>query len=398
MKSKKALLCGLLALLILFAVSGCGDDAAASAIEEENPYDVSDEAPSENSEPEELTEPEPHSATDNGEFSFSAGLDENGFWQGVNVLDYMELFNYQAMEIPAEVHAISEDEIQDIVDSMMAEHITREQITDRPVADGDTINIDFVGSVDGVEFDGGSTFGSGTYVTIGTTQFIDDFLDQLIGHMPGTVVNVEVTFPDVYHAEELQGLDALFVTTIHYINGEEIRPELTDDFVAENFAHFTDATTVDELFEDIRSNLQTNAIQHYIHEYISTQVVVNSIPSQLINFFEQALVEQLAQQAAQFGMEFEDLLGMQGFENAEEFIEGNREQIESEARFSLIFQAIAEDAGIVSTVQDVADFFLENFGSDDFSTFEEMYGLPWLKQFMRDQKVMDYISDHAVLL
>ena len=395
MKSKKALLCSFLALFILFAVSGCDGSAGANAIEEtENLYDVYNGTSNENSGQEAASEP----ALPDGEFSFSAGLDENGFWQGIRVLDYVEIFNYQAMEIPAEIHQIPEQDIQEVVDSMLFEHITREQITDRAVAYGDTVNIDFVGSVDGVEFDGGSTFEMGTYVTIGVTQFIDDFLDQLIGHMPGTVVNVEVTFPDEYHAQELQGAEALFVTTINYINGEEIRPELTDAFVMENFTHFHDVTTVDELFNDVRSRLQMNAIQHYIHEYVSTQVVVRSIPEQLLRYYEQALLQQYKEQAVQFGMDIDDVLGMFGFESVEDFIESSREEIESEARFSLIFQAVAEDAGIVASVQDVTAFFEEHFGSGDFSMFEEMYGLPWLKQFIRDQMVMEYISERVVLL
>ena len=96
------------------------------------------------------------------------------------------------------------------------------------------MNIDYVGSVDGVEFEGGSTQGNGTEVTIGVTQYIDDFLEQLIGHKPGESFDVEVTFPDEYpNNEDLAGKDAVFAVTVNYIV-EQVTPELTDDFVQEN--------------------------------------------------------------------------------------------------------------------------------------------------------------------
>ena len=84
------------------------------------------------------------------------------------------------------------------------------------VADGDTVNIDYVGTVDGVEFDGGSTNGAGTDLVIGSGSYIDDFEEQLIGAHPGDTVEVNVTFPDDYTAD-LAGQDAVFTVTINGI-------------------------------------------------------------------------------------------------------------------------------------------------------------------------------------
>ena len=89
--------------------------------------------------------------------------------------------------------------------------------TSLTVEDGDTVNIDYVGSIDGVEFDGGSTNGQGTDLTIGSELYIDDFEEQLIGSHPGDTVEVNVTFPDDYSSEDLQGQDALFEVTINGI-------------------------------------------------------------------------------------------------------------------------------------------------------------------------------------
>ncbi len=85
------------------------------------------------------------------------------------------------------------------------------------IEDGDTVNIDYVGSIDGVEFDGGSTQGNGADLVIGSGTYIDNFEEQLIGTHPGDTVDVIVTFPEDYGAEELSGQEALFVVTVNGI-------------------------------------------------------------------------------------------------------------------------------------------------------------------------------------
>ena len=100
----------------------------------------------------------------------------------------------------------------------MSSHTYTNEVTDRAVKDGDTLNIDYVGTVDGVAFEGGSTDGKGTQVTIGVTSYIDDFLEQLIGHRPGETFDIEVTFPDPYENNpDLAGKDAVFTVTVNHI-------------------------------------------------------------------------------------------------------------------------------------------------------------------------------------
>ena len=89
--------------------------------------------------------------------------------------------------------------------------------TSLTIEDGDTVNIDYVGSIDGVEFQGGNTNGSGADLVIGSHTYIDDFEEQLIGHHPGASVDVTVTFPEDYGKDELNGKEALFKVTINGI-------------------------------------------------------------------------------------------------------------------------------------------------------------------------------------
>ena len=121
------------------------------------------------------------------------------------------------------------------------------------VEDGDTVNIDYVGSVDGVEFDGGNTQGMGTDLVIGSGSYIDDFEDQLIGAHPGDQVDVYVTFPEDYGVEELNGKDVEFTVTVNSIS-TLVYPELTDDIVKE----ISDCETVDEYITYANDQVKLN--------------------------------------------------------------------------------------------------------------------------------------------
>lgn len=165
---------------------------------------------------------------------YSKGLAENGHIDGVTALDYVTLpADYAAIPLAAGTADVSDEDVQAQIDSIMAQYAKPEQITDRAIEDGDQVNIDYSGSIDGEKFDGGTA--SSQSVLAGSAQFIDDFLTQIIGHTPGETFDVEVTFPDPYENNpDLAGKDAVFEVTINYIEGEDITPEFNDDFVKEN--------------------------------------------------------------------------------------------------------------------------------------------------------------------
>ncbi|MCD8021861.1 MAG: FKBP-type peptidyl-prolyl cis-trans isomerase [Lachnospiraceae bacterium] len=111
----------------------------------------------------------------------------------------------------------TEDETEETTTEEVTETASYSTDTSLTVEDGDTVNIDYVGSIDGVEFSGGSTDGNGTDLTIGSGAYIDDFEEQLIGYHPGDTVDVYVTFPEDYGVDELNGQEALFEVTINGI-------------------------------------------------------------------------------------------------------------------------------------------------------------------------------------
>lgn len=329
-------------------------------------------------------------------FSYSSGIDNRGFWEGVTATDFVELpENYNAIEVPKDTQTITDEALQAEIDSLLSSFSTANKIMDRAVVNGDTLNIDYVGSIGGVEFEGGNTAGAGSEVTIGTTSFIDDFLEQLVGHMPGETFNVEVTFPQEYNNGELAGKDAVFVVTINYIS-ETVEPVLSNEFVATNLTGSYGWTTIDEMKNGLRVNLQRAATQDYIDTYITENSTVKSVPEKLMSYQEKGMINYYQQYADSYKMEFEEF--MTTYLNAsstDELIENNLESLKETAGYTLIIQAIAEKQNIAPTDADVLNYFVKNVGTDDYSSYEEQYGMPYLKQITLTQMVLDHLINNA---
>lgn len=169
--------------------------------------------------------------------------------------EYVTLGNYSNLEyIPMDT-TVTDEDVDAELDYFVEELATEEPITDRGAEIGDNINIDYVGSVDGVEFDGGNTQGEGTDIVLGESGYIDNFDEQLEGMKPGETKDVIVTFPDPYENNpDLAGKEAVFKTTLNTIT-QTVYPELTDDLVAAN----SECKTVDEFRAQKRTELEEDA-------------------------------------------------------------------------------------------------------------------------------------------
>ena len=333
---------------------------------------------------------------DDAPFTLSSGLDENGFWVGVRALDYVEMFDYRGIQIPKAVHNVTDSDIQAEVDNMLSKFPIDEQITNRAVRNGDRVNIDYVGRVDGVEFAGGSTNGMGADVTAGSSEYVDDFLTQIIGHMPGDVFDVIVTFPDDYHSEDLQGKDAVFDTKINYIIGAA---ELTDEFVKENLYDDFGLTTAAGLRDYLRSYLQRSAVTQYIQEYFINDVTISAVPDVLVWYQEQAMLNSYQEYADMYGVSLEDFLSMyMGLSGEEELLANNADANRNIAKYYLVVQAIAEDAGFTADENAFKQFFIENTGSEDYTMYEEQYGMPFLMHSVLSELILQYVIENATLL
>ena len=219
-------------------------------------------------------------------FSYSSGLDENGYWEGVKALDYVTLpENFASLTFKRSEIEPTEEELQSEIDSLLSDHATEKQVTDRAAADGDTVNIDYAGSVDGVAFSGGTY--SGYSLTLGSGTFIDGFEDQIVGHTPGETFDVTVTFPEGYsdstdsegNTVVLSGKKAVFSVTLNYIS-EKVLPELTDAWVAENYGESDDVHTVEELKALYQKMLYNTNLQNAIMDDLLANSTFKELPKE----------------------------------------------------------------------------------------------------------------------
>jgi len=331
-------------------------------------------------------------------FSYSEGIGDSGYWEGIKALDYVKLADYQALKIPVQSIEVSDEAFQTEIDNLLSTYTSEKQVTDRAVVDGDSVNIDYVGSVDGVEFENGSTEGQGTDVTIGVTSYIDDFLEQLIGHIPGETFDIQVTFPDPYESNtELSGKEAVFNVTINYIT-ETVTPELTDEFVSENLTTSYGWATVEEMRSEIKEDLETNSIYQYIQNYLVENSTVSSTPESIISYQEKSLLAYFQDYADMYGISLDDfLVNFMGIESTDQLVASYLEENLKQASYYLIMQAIAEDLKISVSTEDVSAYFVKFMKTDDYSSYETSFGLPYLKQVVLYQTVLDYIADNAIL-
>ncbi len=283
--------------------------------------------------------------------------------------------------------SVSEEEVDAEIEQQRNANARTVTVTDRAVQEGDTAVIDFEGFVDGVAFEGGK--GENHPLEIGSHSFIDTFEDQLVGKNAGDEVDVNVTFPEQYQAQELAGKPALFKVKIHEIRAKEL-PELNDEFVQD----VSEFDTMAEYREDTKKKLQErkeNAAKGTKEDEAIQKIIDKSkmeIPEAMIDMQAQSMVEEFAQRIAAQGMSFEQYLQFTGMT-----VDKLKEQVRPEAlqriQSSLVLEQIVKEENIVASDEDV-DAEVEKMAA--------MYGMKAedLKSYMGDSEKESMKRDIAV--
>lgn len=378
-----------LALAMAAALAGCNADESSSApAATETPEAASSETATG-----ETADPYAYLAN----FSYSDAFDENGYLTGVTALDYVTLpDDYNAMTLPAGTDVVTDEDVETYInDNILSNFATQEQVTDRAAEMGDSVNIDFVGSVDGVEFDGGSA--QGYDITLGSGSFIDDFEDQIAGHTPGETFDVTVTFPDPYQSNpDLAGKEAVFVTTLNYIN-ESVLPELTDEWVQENTNEYLGLTTADALREHVRSQLLFNQMSSAVFQQLMENSTFEEAPAEVTKFFDDSFLYSYYTYAQGYGMTLDELMAAMGYGDAETVLAMASSSIESTIHQALLMQAIAEKEGVVCNDATLDERINDYFSTDAPEGFIETYGENYIKTNILQDMLMRQLVDNATV-
>ncbi|MCE4954283.1 trigger factor [Staphylococcus haemolyticus] len=315
----------------------------------------------------------------------------------VTVEPEVQLGDYKGLEIEKQDSELTDEDLQEAIDHSLghlADMVVKE---DGAVENGDTVNIDFDGYVDGEQFEGGQA--DGYDLEIGSGSFIPGFEDQLVGVKTGEEKDVVVTFPEEYHAEELAGKEANFKTKVNEIKYKEV-PELDDEIANELDS---DANSVDEYKENLRKRLSEQKAEEA--ENVEKEEAINKatdnatidIPQAMIDTELDRMVQEFGQRIQQQGLDLQTYFQISG-QDESQLREQMKDDAEQRIKTNLTLSAIADKENIEATDEDI-DKELEKMSKQFNISVEDIKNTlgntDIIKNDVRIQKVIDLLRDNA---
>ena len=297
------------------------------------------------------------------------------------------LGEYKGLEVDKISTRVTQKEVDAKVQEEAEKNARTITVEDRPVQDGDEVILDFEGFVDGVAFEGGK--GENYPLTIGSGSFIPGFEEQLVGAEAEKEVEVNVTFPEDYHAEDLKGKAAVFKCTIHEIKAKEL-PEIDDEFAAE----VSEFDTLEEYKADIKAKIKEQKASEgktKQEDQVVEQAVKNAeyeIPKAMIETQALQMVEDFGQRIQSQGLTMEQYFQFTGM-TADKMLEEMRPQAIKRIETRLVLEAIAKAENI-----EISDEKLD----EELAKMAEAYKMEVdkFKEFMSDNEKKQMKEDMAV--
>ena len=312
----------------------------------------------------------------------------------VNALDYIVLGDYKGLEVEVPKIEITDEQIDNEIEYDL-EYFDGafEQVKEGEVKDGDTVNIDYVGKIDGKEFDGGS--GEDFDLEIGSGSFIDGFEEQLVGHKVGDVVEVNTKFPEDYFEDSVAGKDAVFTVTINYIKEKK---ELDDALVSE----LTEGAckTVEEYREQKAKELREMAEEDNAYD-AKIRLIDMAMENSEMKEYPQELVDYYKDEATAYYQDYADKMGVE----YEEFLKEQEIDIdeiaEATVKNDFVIDAIAETEGLIPSEEELPDAFqaiADEYGFDSVDSLTSEYSDEDIIYNIKYERVIDFLYDNAKLI
>ena len=321
------------------------------------------------------------------------------FTAEVAVKPEVTLGEYKGLEVPKADLTVTEEEIEAELKKEQEKNGRTIDVEDRPAQMGDTVTIDFEGSVDGVPFEGGA--GKDYPLTLGSNTFIPGFEEQLAGVKLEEEVDVNVTFPEDYNAEELKGKAAVFKCTIHKIETKEL-PELDDDF-AKDVSEFD---TLDEYKADVKANLEKKKeadAKRAKEDAAVEKAVANAsmeIPDAMVKSQAAQMVDNFVRRLQAQGMSMEQYMQYTG-QTLEQMQDQMKPQATKQIQTRLVLEKVAEVENIEASeekidgeIQEMAKMY--NMEADKLKELLGDFEKEQMKKDLAVQEAVTFLADHAV--
>ena len=321
----------------------------------------------------------------------SEGAQDESAGTGNSVDEYVTLGEYKGLPVEYLIPEVTDEDVEMYIQGELEENAEYKDITDRPVQDGDSVNIDFTGKIDGEEFEGGS--GEDYDLLLGNGEFLEDFEANLIGKNSGETVTFNTTFPEDYD-EELGRKEAEFTVTINSIS-EVVIQEYNDAYVAsvsdcKTTAEY-EAQKKEELLESEKENSLLEAGESALSQAVEN-AQVTGYPQDLYDTLYTEAEENYKLFAEFMGMEYEDFLA--------EYIgtDDLGDEVLEQVNETLVVQAIAQKEGLEVKDADYeaeANKMAEVEGYDSLESYEEDYGKDYIQRQLMRNKVLNFLYESA---
>ncbi len=321
------------------------------------------------------------------------------FTAEVAVKPEVTLGQYKGIEVEKADTAATDEEVAAEIDKEREANSRTITVEDRAVQDGDMTVIDFEGFVDGVAFEGGK--GTDYPLTIGSGAFIPGFEEKLVGAEIGKEVDVEVTFPEEYHAKELAGKPAVFKCTVKEIKVKEL-PELDDDFAQD----VSDFDTMDEYKADVRKKVEEKKeaeAKAKKEDAVIEKIIEGAkmeIPDAMVEMQAERMVDEFAQRLQMQGLSMDQYLQFTGG-NVQALLEQSKPQALKRIQSRLVLDAVVAAESLTASDEEVEEELgkMAEQYKMEVEKLKEMMGDEDLKNIREDlavQKAVELVTDAAV--
>lgn len=302
--------------------------------------------------------------------------------------EYLTLGEYKGLAVKRIKTEITDDMVEEEVESFLADNSTYTPVTDRTAEEGDIVNIDYTGKIDGEEFDGGSA--EDFDLELGSGYFLEDLETALVGTATGETKEITVTFPEDYD-EEVGGKEAVFTVTLNSISLEEF-PEYTDEFVAE----VTEYSTIAEFEESLKEDLYTSTEADNLYtagadalSIVMENTTFNGYPQELYDACEENYDAMNQMYAEMFGFDVSEL---------EEDEEDKKSSIEEMVKEEMVCTTIAEKENLTVSDEEYKEYLennYESYGYESAEEYEEYETKDSITYEILTEKVQNFLLENA---
>lgn len=318
--------------------------------------------------------------------------------------EYLKLGNYKGLVSNVKSDQVKDGDVEEYIQTVLEQSKTTKEVKSGTVTDTSTVDISYVGKIDGKEFDGGSGQAS---LDIDNSNFIDGFAEGIIGHDVGETFDIDVVFPDDYANDDVAGKPAVFTVTVNSMQ-EDVIPEYNDEFVKNN----TNFETTKEYEEDIKKTLKAENEQEDeknikldLFNQISDASEVIKYPKEELDNRYNKVIEAYANAAESSGVSLDEYLSTEYGLTEKEFKENAKSSAEETVKDELILRSIADKEGIkvgkseygeyLEKIIKDAGYTKETFKSENGISIEEYADVNNLYTSCLYQKVMDKVIEYC---